>query len=165
MREHAHLSAVVGFVSQHVAQHFRANRPGTSPPVPVKILNAATAAERFREHVDAASGALRQGRAGLLWRAVRAIEFGWDLQVRSGQPDPLAADVMHVGENCSDGAGAAGRFSVPCSRVQMLDQNLVHAIVRGKNLNCGLAEPSLNFRGMRDGLTRAGFTRGHRSYS
>jgi hypothetical protein len=52
---------MVGFVRNHVAQHFRANWPGFSPAVSVKFFDAAfalTTAERFREHLLAASGAL-----------------------------------------------------------------------------------------------------------
>jgi hypothetical protein len=59
MREHTHLPAMVGFVRKHVAQHFQANRPRRSPAVSAKLLDAApTAAERFRKHLRAASGAL-----------------------------------------------------------------------------------------------------------
>src|SRR5713101_7281939 len=62
MREHAHLPAMVGFVRKHVAQHFQANRPRPSPAVSAKLCNVAaaptTAAERFSEHLRAASGAL-----------------------------------------------------------------------------------------------------------
>ena len=76
MREHTHLPAMVGFVRKHVAQHFRANRPGLSPAVSAKLLDAAaTTAERFSEHLRAASGALGQSRTGLLRRAVRAVEL------------------------------------------------------------------------------------------
>ncbi len=78
MREHTHLPAMVGFVRKHVAQHFHANRPRPSPAVSQKLLDAAfvlTTAERFREHLRAASGALGQSRTGLLRRAVRAVEL------------------------------------------------------------------------------------------
>src|SRR5437870_10169910 len=72
MREHTHLPAMVGFVGKHVAQHFQANRPRRSPTVSAKLLDAApTTAERFSEHLRAASGALGQSRTGLLRRAVR----------------------------------------------------------------------------------------------
>ena len=77
MREHAHLPAMVGFVRKHVAQHFHTNRPRLSPTVSAKLVDAAfalTPAERFSEHLRAASGALGQGRAGLLRRAVRPVE-------------------------------------------------------------------------------------------
>src|ERR1700730_1873118 len=84
MREHTHLPAMVGFVRNHVAQHFHANRPRPSPAVSAKLLDSApTTAQRFSEHLRAASGALGQSRAGLLPRAVRAVELSWNLQVRS----------------------------------------------------------------------------------
>ncbi len=145
MREHTHLPAMVGFVSKHVAQHFRANRPRRSPTVSAKLLDAApTTAERFGEHLRAASGALGQSRTGLLRRAVRAVELGWNLQVRSCKPDPLAADIVQVREDRRNGADFAGRFGSPGGRVKMFDKNLVYPIIGGKNLDCGSAELSLN---------------------
>ena len=154
MREHAHLPAMVGFVRQHVAQHFGANRPRPSPAVSVKRLDpAATTGERFSEHLRAASGAFGQSRTGLLRRAVRAVELWWDLQVRSCQPDPLAADIVHVREDRRNGADLAGRFGSPGGRVKMFDKNLVHAVIGCKDLDRGSAELSVNL----------GLTRGHGS--
>jgi hypothetical protein len=83
MRQHAHLSAMVGFVRKHVAEHFQANRPWLSPAVAVKLFDAAaTVAESIIEHLHAASGALCQCSTGLRRRAVRTVELGWHLQVR-----------------------------------------------------------------------------------
>src|SRR5450631_1204498 len=174
MREHTHLPAMVGFVRKHVAQHFRASRPGPTPSVSAKLLDAApTAAERFRQHLLAASGAFGQSGAGLLRRAVPAAKQSWDLQVWSGKPHPLAADIVHVGEDRGDGAGAglAGRFGPPGGRVKMLDKNLVRAITGGKDLDCGSAELSVNSGLMThafmtdaltiDKLTVDGLTLGH----
>ena len=145
MREHTHLPAMVGFVRKHVAQHFRANRPRPGPAVPEKLLDAAPiTAERFREHLLAASGAFDQCRTGLPRRAARAVELPWNLQVRSGKPDPLRADIVHVREDRRNGAGLAGRFNFPGGRVKMFDENLVHAIVGGKDLDRGLAELRAN---------------------
>ena len=145
MREHAHLPAMVGFVRKHVAQHFQANRPRRSPAVSAKLLDAAPAtAERFSEHLRAASGALGQSRTGLLRRAVRAVELSWNLQVRSGKPDPLGADVVHVREDRRNGADLARRLGSPGRRVKMFDEHLVHAIVGGKDLDCGSTELSVN---------------------
>src|ERR1017187_1198686 len=145
MCEHTHLPAMVSFVRKHVAQHFQANRPRPSPAVSAKHLDAApTTAERFREHLRAASGALGQSRTGLLRRAVRAVELWWNLQVRSCKPDPLGADIVHVREDRRNGAGLAGRFGSPGGRVKMFDKNLVHAIIGGKDLDCRLAELSVN---------------------
>jgi hypothetical protein len=156
MRQHTHLAAVVGFVGKHVAQHFQADRPRLSPAVSKKLLDAAAAAaERFREHLRATSGALGQSRTGLLRRAVRAVELWWNLQMRSRKPDPLAADIVHMAEDRRNGADfiLAGRFGPPGGGVKMFDKNLVHAIVGGKDPDCGSAELSLNF----------GLTRGHGS--
>jgi hypothetical protein len=167
MREHAYLPAMVGFVSKHVTEHLRANRPRLSPAVSVKLLDAAPrnsgAAERFGEHLGAASGALGESRTGLLRGAVCAMELGWNLQVRSGKPDPLGADVVHVGEDRCDAADVAGRFGwrfcrqfgSPGVRVKMFDKDLVHAVIGGKDLDCGQAELSVNL----------GLMRGHGSYS
>jgi len=145
MCEHTDLPAMVGFVRKHVAQHFQANRPRLSPAVPAKLLDAATrTAERFLKHLRAASGALGQSRTGLLRRASRAVELWWNLEVRSCQPDPLGADIVHMREDRDNGAGLAGRFGPPGGRVKMFDENLVYAIVRGKDLDCGSAELTVN---------------------
>ena len=145
MRKHTHLPAMVGFVRKHVAEHFQANRPGPSPAVSAKVLDAArTIAERFSEHLLAASGALGQSRAGLLWGAVRAIELWWNLQVRRCNPDPLGTDIVHVGEDRSNGAGLAERFGLPGGRVKMFDKKLVHVIIGGKDLDCGSAKLGVN---------------------
>src|SRR5216684_1106485 len=164
MREHTHLPAMVCFVRKHVAQHFHANRPRPTPAVSEKLLDAApTTAERFSEHLRATSGALGQSRTGLLGRAVRAVELSWNLEVRSCKPDPLGADIVHVGEDRRNGAGLARRFScrwfgIPGGRVKMFDKHLVDALVGekdpgGRDLDCGSAELSVNL----------GLTRGHGS--
>jgi len=141
MREHAHLPAMVGFVSDHVAQHLHANRPRPSPAVPAKLLDAASiTAERFSQHLRAASGALGQSRAGLPRRTARAVELRRDLQMRSRKSDPLGADIVHVREDRRDGAGLAGRFGSPGGRVEMFDKNLVHAVIGGKDLDRRSAE-------------------------
>src|SRR5437016_7900156 len=145
---------------------FRRQPAKAEPAVSAKLLDAApTTAERFSEHLRAASGALGQSRAGLLRRAVRAVELWWNLQVRRCKPDPLAADIVHVREDRRNGAGIvfAGRFGCrrsgpPGGRVKMFDKNLVDAIVGekdpgGKVLDCGSAELSVNL----------GLTRGHGS--
>jgi len=145
MREHTHLPAMVGFVRKHVTQHFRASRPRLSPAVSAKLLDVAlTTTERFSEHFRAASSALGQCRAGLRRRAVRAVELSWNLQVRSGKPDPLNAHVVHVCEDRGNGAGLDGRFGSPSARVEMFDKHLVHALIGGKDPDCGSAELSVN---------------------
>src|SRR5438270_7722846 len=141
MREHAHLPAMVGFVRKHVAQHFHANRPRPSPAVSAKLLDASpAAAERFRQHLRAAGGALGESRTGLPRRAARAVELRWNLEVRSRKPYPLVADIVHVREDCRDGTDLARRLGSPGGRVKTLDKNLVHAIIGGKDLDRGSAE-------------------------
>jgi hypothetical protein len=149
MREHADLPAMVGFVSKHVAQHLRARRPRLSPAVSAKRLDAATIiAQCFSEHLGAASGALGQCGTGLLRRAARAVELGWNLEVRSGKPDPFGTDIVHVREERRNGSDVAGwlgwGFGFPDGRVKMFDQMLVHAIVGGKDPDRGSAELSVN---------------------
>ena len=144
MRKQTHLPAMVGFVRKHVAQHFHANRPRPGPAVPVKILDAAPTAERFSEHLRAASGALGQSRTGLLGRAMRAVELRWNLQVRSRKPDPLGADIVQVGEDRRNGADLAGRLSSPGGRLEVFDNDLVDAIIGGKDLDGGWTGLSVN---------------------
>ena len=173
MGQHTDLSAMVGLVRKHVAQHFHANRPGLAPAVTAKFLDAAVVTERFREHLGAASGALGQRRTGLSRRAGSAIERSRNSQVRSGEPDPLAAHVTHVGEDCRNGAdivfarvlaGQLGcRFPSPGGRVKMLDQHLVYAVTSGEYLDRRPAKLGVNTGWMIEVLTTARLTRGHGS--
>ena len=132
---------MVSFVREHVAEHFEANRHWPSPAVAQKFFDAAaTIAERFVEHLHAARGALSQGRTGLLLRAVCAVELGWHLKLRRCQPDPLRADIVHVGEDRRNRAGLAGQFGSPGGRVKIFDKNLVYTVVGSKGLDRGPAE-------------------------
>lgn len=140
---------------KHVTEHFHTDRPGASPAVPAKLLDsAATLAERFSEHLRAASGALLQRGAGLPRRAASALELSWKLEVRGGKPDPLGADVVHVREDGRNSADLAGRFGFPGGRVKILDENLVHAIVGGKNPDRGSPELGVDFLHVNLVLTR-----------
>lgn len=73
--------------------------------------------------------------------------------MRSGQPDPFTADVVHVGEDGGDGADIAGRLGFPCGGVEMLDDELVHLLIDGKYARRG-------WTGLR---LRPGFASGHDS--
>ena len=162
MREHTHLPAMVGLVSKHVAEHFRADRPRPTPAVSAKLLDATLAiAERFSEHFRAARGALGQSRAGLLPRTARAVELSWNFQVRSGKPDPLGTHIVHVREDGRNTADLAGRFGSPGGRVKMFDKNLVDALIGGKNLERGSAELSVDLWLTKLGLTDIRLTHGH----
>jgi hypothetical protein len=150
MCKHTHLPTMVCLVRNHVAQHFRANRPWRGPSVYAKTLNAAPAtAERFGKHQDAASGAFCQSCTGLLRRALRAVELLWNLQVWRSKPDPLGSYIVHVRKDRRNGAGLAGRFGSPGGRVKMFDKNLVYAIIGGEYLDCGSRELSVNFESRR----------------
>src|SRR5947207_9968959 len=70
VREHAHLSAMMSFVTKHVAQHFRTNRPRACPAVSAKLLDLSVAAERSGDHLRASSSARGQCRTGLPGRAL-----------------------------------------------------------------------------------------------
>ena len=66
--------------------------------------------------------------------------------MRSCKPDPLAADIVHVGEDRRNGADLAGWFGSPGGRGEMFDKKLVDAIIGGKDLDCGSAELSESTR-------------------
>jgi hypothetical protein len=63
--------------------------------------------------------------------------------MRSCEPDPLAAGIVHVREDGRNGTDLSGRLGWRCgfpgSGVKMLDKNLVYALIGGKDLNCGTA--------------------------
>ncbi len=140
MRQHADLSAMVGLMTEHVAQHFRANRPGLRPSVSQKLHDEVPTAQRFGEHLLAASGTLGQSCTGLLRSATRTVHLSRNVEVRRREPDPLAANIVHVREDRRDGAGVAGRFRSPNRRVKMFDKNLVDSIVGDKDLDGGWAK-------------------------
>ena len=83
------------------------------------------------------------------------MELVRNFQVRSGEPEPLGADIVHVGEDRCNRAGLAGQFGSPGSRVKIFDKNLVYTVVSGKGLDRGPAELGANL----------GLTRGHGSCS
>jgi hypothetical protein len=47
-------------------------------------------------------------------------------------------------EDRRNSAGLAGRFGSPDGRVKMFDENLVHAIIGGKDLDRGSAKLRVN---------------------
>lgn len=132
MREQADLAAMVGLVSQHVAEHLDAGGPGCAPAIAAEFGDAAFVAEGFGQQLDAKSGTVLQCGARLLRSAAIPAELSRDSEMRCVEPDPLGAHVMHVGEDGRDGADLAGGFSVPGGRIEVLDEHLVHAVVGGK---------------------------------
>jgi hypothetical protein len=105
----------------------------------------ALAAEGIGEHLRAARGALGERFAGLLRSAVEAVEPARDFQVRSGQPDPLGANVVQVREDRGDGADLARRFGCPGGGVQAPEQKLVHSFVGVEDPDGGLGKRRLGF--------------------
>src|SRR5712692_6153903 len=136
MRQHAHLSAMMGLMRNHVRKHGGPWRPRPSPTVTAKVLHATFGAgEGVREHLVAACSALGQRRTGLFLRATRAVQPGRQLQMRSRKPQPLAANVVDVSKYCSNGASlAAGRFGSPRAGIEMLQQDLIYPVVDSKSL-------------------------------
>ena len=103
--------------------------------------------------ISAQRAALSANPARAARRAVHTAELRWKLQVRGGEPDPLRAHIVHVGENRRNGADLACRFGCPDRRIKPFDKKLVHAIVNDKDLDRGSPRLSLNF----------GWTLGHGS--
>ena len=61
--------------------------------------------------------------------------------MRGREPQPLAADVVNVSEDGSDGTSLApGRLGAPRAGVEMLKQELVHPVVDGVGLQQRLAK-------------------------
>ena len=144
MRQHENLPAMVGLMSKHVAQHFNPNRKRRSQTISAKRLHAPCGTERLSQHLPAASRALGQSRAGLFRRAMRPVELRRNPQMRRRKPDPLRADIVHMREDRRNRPDLARRFGFPGSRVEMLDQNLVHAIIGRKDLDRGPVKSSMS---------------------
>jgi len=72
--QHTHLPAMVGFVRNHVAQHFQANGQGEASHL-CELLDAASTAERFRRASPRSERRSRPIPHGLLRRAMRAVEL------------------------------------------------------------------------------------------
>jgi hypothetical protein len=60
--------------------------------------------------------------------------------MRSCQPDPLAADIVHVGEDGGDGTRCTGRLRSPCGRVQAFDKHLVDAVVEQEGVGASFVD-------------------------
>jgi hypothetical protein len=87
MRQHAHLSAVMSIVHDHVGKHGRAGRPGASPPVAPKLLNSPVWSRKsFRQHLRTTQSAEGQGASDLALRAPGPIEFCGQLDMWGGEP-------------------------------------------------------------------------------
>src|SRR5437868_10175740 len=64
-----------------------------------------------------------------------------NFQMRRRKPQPLPPDIVDVGEDGSDGASfRTGEFCLPGAWIEMLEDELVHALVGGPNLERNFAE-------------------------
>ena len=78
MREHAHLSAVMGVMRDHVGEHGDARRPWPGPAIAHKTLDAALGSgQSFCQHLGTALGTLGQRRSRLLLGAPAAVKPRW----------------------------------------------------------------------------------------
>jgi hypothetical protein len=82
---------MVSRVSDHIAQHFRADRPRAGPAVPAKLLHAVSiTAERFGQHLAEREWATH---ASALAGSMLAL-FRWWLD-RGGKESPQAMDELY----------------------------------------------------------------------
>ena len=142
MGQHAYLAAMMGIMHDHVGEHGGAAGPRSGPAVAAELLDATRrAVQGFCEHLRAAQRAFRQRGSCLLLRAAGAIELLWKLEMRGREPEPLAADVVYMGEYRRDRARlAAGRFCPPGARMEMLEDELVHSVIDGVGLEQRVAK-------------------------
>ena len=151
MRDHAHLSAMMRLVRNHVAEHLLISRPRPSPAVAQKHLGSVIPAERIGKHLRAARGALGQCSADLPRRAARATELRRNLQMWSCKPDPACsahcARAQRWPQCCARFRSGAGWLSLPGGRIKILDKNLIYAIVSQRSAAAQLCVSIVSARG------------------
>ena len=137
MRQHAYLAAMMGFMREHVGKHGGAPGPRSGPTVAAELLHTTVrAGEGFGEHLRGEPRAFRQRSACLALRAAGAIELSRQLEMRSGEPQPLATDVVDLGQDGSDRARVAARgLGVPGVGIEMLEDELVYVVADGVGLH------------------------------
>lgn len=69
--------------------------------------------------------------------------------MRSREPDPLGADIVHMREDGRYGADIADRFGSPRVRVKVLQKVLVDVVCSSKEIHCGSSELSVNLESTR----------------
>ncbi len=121
MREQADLATMMSFVREHVGKHGGAGGPGGSPSVSTEFHDAAARiGEGFGEHPRATPGGFGQGGAGLALCAASAMKWVRQFDVRSGETQPLATDVVNVREDSGERTKIAARGrGVPGARMEM----------------------------------------------
>lgn len=142
---HDDLSAMMGFVQEHVGEHDAPCGPDWRPGAAGKAGDLASGIirQRVREHAKTLGCALHVRGRRLLESAASRIERSRTSQVRSGVFDPDKAAVVKVGEHGGDSATTAwlaGRLGAPGTWVEVGKDELVHRVVDGVGLEKGLAE-------------------------
>ncbi len=145
MREHTHLPAMVGFVRKHVAQHFRANRPRRSPAVSAKLLDAApTTAERFSEHLRAAAALSANPARACCGVQCARLSCGGTFRCGAVSLTHLQRTLCMCVKIAAMVRALPGGLALQAAGSRCSISNLVHAIIGGKDLDCGSAELSVN---------------------
>src|SRR5262249_56914809 len=99
------------------------------------------AIQRFAEHPYTSLCTFRQRPPRLFLGTAGAVELSRQLDVRGGEPEPFAPDVMHMREDRDNRAGvAAGRLGSPGLGIKMAQNKLVHPFVDRIALKQGLAK-------------------------
>ena len=134
MCEHADLAAMMGIMRNHVCDHRGISGPWFGPAVAAKLFYKALD-QGLLNHFAAEGGAFGQRHAHLLGGAAAAVKRGRKLEMRGRESQPFSANVVHMGKDGGDGASAAWWFGAPGGGIEMIEDNLVHAVVDGVNLD------------------------------
>ena len=131
MDEQADLAAMMGLVGEHVGDHGGASGPRGSPAVAVEFLDVPCwTGESFREHLRTDPGGFGERGAGLALRAAGAMEWWRKFEMRGGEAEPLAADVVQMGKDSGDSANVAARgLGAPGPGIEMLEDQLMNGFV------------------------------------
>ena len=133
--EQEDLSAVMGFVGKHVAEHGSASGPGGDDFVAGEFGDAAGGlrGEGVGEHAETLRGTLLEGGGRLFLGAAMRVERGGTFEVRGVVAEPVASNVVKMSEDGGDGAsataGGGGSCSAPSARVEMSEEKLVHGVI------------------------------------
>src|SRR5262245_28995043 len=106
---------MVSFMHDHVGKHGGPRRPRPGTAGPMDVFNPTRCAiQRFAEHPYTSLCTFRQRPPRLFLGTAGAVELSRQLDVRGGEPEPFAPDVMHMREDRDNRAGvAAGRLGSP----------------------------------------------------
>jgi hypothetical protein len=130
VRQHADLSTVMGIVRDHIRKHCRSCGPRSGPTIAPELADTAVWPERFAKHLCAAQGTFCQCDSCLLLGTAGAVELCRQLEMWGGEPEPLAANVVHVREYRGNCAHIAPESLCPPSlRMEVLENELIHLVV------------------------------------